>query len=120
MKKSFLAPLEELAGFTELREAIQKKQGPVQLSGCLDSQKMHVAMALGEISPWRLIVAQDEQKAREIADDCRCFAKNVYIFPPRDLLFYISTGASSPASGWRLCVISPRTPAGPSSRRWTP
>ncbi|WP_194608099.1 transcription-repair coupling factor [Clostridium vitabionis] len=105
MKKSFLAPLEELAGFTELREAIQKKQGPVQLSGCLDSQKMHVAMALGEISPWRLIVAQDEQKAREIADDCRCFAKNVYIFPPRDLLFYSSDIHGSLLTRQRMEVV---------------
>ena len=42
MSRGFTNPLTELAEFEELQRSLAKKQGPVQVSGCLDSQKVHL------------------------------------------------------------------------------
>ena len=42
MSRGFANPLTELAEFEELQQSLKKKKGPVQVSGCLDSQKVHL------------------------------------------------------------------------------
>ena len=44
--QALLAPLRELAGFDQMKERIQKNNGPVSVTGCVDSQKLHLIYGL--------------------------------------------------------------------------
>ena len=83
-------PLLELQEYENLREAIKKAKGPVQATGTLESQKVHLMYWLGKDGgfPWKLVVTYDDQRAREIYDDFRSFTEKVWLYPAKDLLFY--------------------------------
>ena len=66
MSRGFANPLTELAEFEELQQSLKKKQGPVQVSGCLDSQKVHLMQETMADRPWKLVVTYDDARAREI------------------------------------------------------
>ena len=88
MSRGFANPLTELAEFEELQQSLKKKQGPVQVSGCLDSQKVHLMQETMADRPWKLVVTYDDARAKEIYDDFGCFRDNVWLYPAKDLLFY--------------------------------
>ena len=95
MSKVFANPLLELADYEELGMALHRKKGPVQLSGCMGSQKVHLMYELGQETGasaggpgWKLVVTYDESSAKEIYDDFRCFTEDVWLYPAKDLLFY--------------------------------
>ena len=46
--RALLAPLEELGEYEEIKKMLLKKQACVSLSGCVDSQKLHMIYGLGE------------------------------------------------------------------------
>ena len=83
-------PLLELQEYENLLQAQSSAAWPLQASGCLDSQKVHLMYELGEEGGfhWTLAVTYDEQRAKEIYDDFRNFTKNVWLYPAKDLLFY--------------------------------
>ena len=89
-------PLLELQEYESLREAVKKGQGPVQVTGTLDSQKVHLMYELGQEMggdgqgpfKWRLAVTYDDSRAKEIYEDFRNFTDKVWLYPARDLLFY--------------------------------
>ena len=64
-------PLLELQEYESLREAVKKGQGPVQVTGTLDSQKVHLMYELGQEMggdgqgpfKWRLAVTYDVSRA---------------------------------------------------------
>ena len=56
MSRGFANPLTELAEFEQLQESLKKKKGPVQVSGCLDSQKVHLMHETMAERPWKLVV----------------------------------------------------------------
>ena len=60
-------PLLELQEYENLQEALKKAKGPVQATGTLDSQKVHLMYWLGKDGgfPWKLVVTYDDQRARE-------------------------------------------------------
>ena len=66
-------PLLELQEYENLQEALKKAKGPVQATGTLDSQKVHLMYWLGKDGgfPWKLVVTYDDQRAREIYEDFR-------------------------------------------------
>ena len=68
MSRIFSNPLIELAEFEELSRDIARKKGPVQVSGCMDSQKVHLMAEAEPDMPWKLVVTYDEARAREIYD----------------------------------------------------
>lgn len=107
MSRGFANPLTELAEFEELQRSLAKKQGPVQVSGCLDSQKVHLMQETMADRPWKLVVTYDDARAREIYDDFGCFRDNVWLYPAKDLLFYSAdtTAICSPGNGCRFCCI---------------
>ena len=86
--KAFLTPLQGLAEFEEIKEQSKKNKGILQVSGCLESQKSHLMYGLSGIAPYRLILAEDERRAREIYEDYRFYDKNIYAYPAKDLLFF--------------------------------
>ena len=86
--KAFLTPLQGLAEFEQIKEQSKTNKGILQVSGCMESQKSHLIYGLSEIAPYRLILAEDERRAREIYEDYRFYDKKVYSYPAKDLLFF--------------------------------
>ena len=86
--KGFLAPLQGLAEYEQICEKSKKNKGILQVSGCLESQKAHLIYGLGQTASRRLILAEDERRAREIYEDYRFYDKKVYSYPAKDLLFF--------------------------------
>ena len=86
--KAFMTPLQGLAEFEQIKEKSKTNRGILQVSGCMESQKSHLMYGLSGIAPYRLILAEDERRAREIYEDYRFYDKKVYSYPAKDLLFF--------------------------------
>ena len=86
--KAFLTPLQGLAEFEQIKEKSKTNKGILQVSGCMESQKSHLMYGLSGIAPYRLILAEDERRAREIYEDYRFYDSKVYSYPAKDLLFF--------------------------------
>ncbi len=83
-------PLLELQEYENLSEGLKKGKGPLQVTGTLDSQKVHLMYQLGEqvCLPWKLVITYDDSRAKEIYDDFCSFTDKVWLYPAKDLLFY--------------------------------
>lgn len=86
--KAFLTPLQGLAEFEQIKEKSKMNKGILQVSGCMESQKSHLMYGLSGIAPYRLILAEDERRARESYEDYRFYDRKVYSYPAKDLLFF--------------------------------
>lgn len=86
--KAFLTPLQGFAEFEQIKEKSKTNKGILQVSGCMESQKSHLMYGLSGIAPYRLILAEDECRAREIYEDYRFYDRKVYSYPAKDLLFF--------------------------------
>ena len=95
----FSEPLRELQAYNILKEQLESAkntEGGISLlaDSCVDSQKVHLLYALcreetiAEHAKLRLVLTYSELRAREIAQDCAFYDKNVTVFPARDLIFY--------------------------------
>ena len=78
---SFTQPLKEMAEFEEIEKSMEKKQGIIQITGCLESQKAHLIHGLSQKAPWRLVIAGDERQAKEICEDLRFYDKKTFFYP---------------------------------------
>lgn len=88
MAKSFHSSLDKLPEFPALRRALFSGQSPVALSGCVDSQLVHTALALPEKPCRLLILSYNEVRARQIWEDAQTFSdREPWLYPARDLLF---------------------------------
>ena len=88
MRDVFANPLRELKEFEDLKAGLEAGKGPIQVSGCMDSQKVHLMYEASREVPWKLVVAADGNRAQEIYDDFRYFEPNTWLYPAKDLLFY--------------------------------
>ena len=52
--KAFTEPLKELQGYEELEQALKKTTGVIQVSGCIDAIKPHIAYSVKQILLFRL------------------------------------------------------------------
>ncbi|MDO4272925.1 MAG: transcription-repair coupling factor [Eubacteriales bacterium] len=86
--KTFLQPLHNLAEFEEIWKSSKKNQGVIQITGCIESQKAHMMYGLSGLFPCRLILAEDERRAKELYEDYRFYDKSVLYYPAKDLLFF--------------------------------
>lgn len=86
--KAFLEPLKKLSAYEEIYGKLKKNQGVLQLSGCMDSQKVHMACGLGWDFPFRVILTYSEQRAKEIYEDCRYFDHETVLYQAKDFLFF--------------------------------
>ena len=105
MTSSLGSPLDELIQFEEAKRDLKRGVGPLALSGCVDSQKVHLACELTKEYPLRLFVTYNESRAREIADDAACFASDVMLYPAKDVLFYQADVQGNHLSKQRMAVI---------------
>lgn len=88
MSRIFVNPLTELIEYEELNRQLEQGRGPVQVSGCMDSQKVHLIQETVPTASWKLVVTYDDSRAREIYEDFGCFRRDVWLYPAKDLLFY--------------------------------
>ena len=88
--RTFTAPLHELGEFEEIEGYLKKAGRAVALTGCVDSQKMHMIYGLsdGLNLKYKIIVASSDLRAREIYEDYQLYDRNVMMYPAKDLIFY--------------------------------
>lgn len=86
--ETLLAPLREMGEFEEIEKALHKETGIVSLSGCLDSQKLHMIHGLSTGFRNRLIVTYSDLRVKELVEDYRIYDRNVISYPSKDLIFY--------------------------------
>ena len=84
----FEGPLRDLEEYNEIKGKLQRNKGILQLSGCVESQRVHLMQALGEGFHHKLIVTFNEQKATEICEDLKLFRQPVVKYPAKDFIFY--------------------------------
>ena len=80
------APLHELAEYEKVQELLHKNAGPVEVTGCAESQKLHFISGLAADYDVKLIVTYDELKAKEIVQDYSFYDKSVCYYPAKDFL----------------------------------
>lgn len=85
---TLLAPLKELGEYEEIVKALNKKAGKASISGCVDSQKLHMIFGTDNNYDVKLIVTYSDIKARELLEDCRLYCRDSYFYPAKDLIFY--------------------------------
>ncbi len=86
--QALLAPLKELAEYGQIQEALRREGSSVSLSGCVDSQKLHIIYGLGQGYCVKVIVTYSDLKARELYEEYRFYDKNVMLYPAKDLIFF--------------------------------
>lgn len=86
--QALIAPLNELAEFSEIKNAIKAKPCTVSLTGCVDSQKLHMIYGLSDGFKYKIIVTFSEQRVKELYEDYKFYDRNVMMFPAKDLIFY--------------------------------
>lgn len=104
---AFVDPLKDMAEYKDIYHCIRTKMGPgvIELTGCIDSQKLHMVHCLSRGGFSRLIVTFTEQRAREICGEYRFFDKNVRYFPSKDILFYQSDIRGNELAKERIGVL---------------
>lgn len=86
--EALLAPLEEITAYRTAKEYIDKAQFPLQISGCVESQKCQWIYGLTDAKKWKVIITANEMRARELVEDYRMFDKQVYYYPAKDVIFF--------------------------------
>ncbi|MCM1044061.1 MAG: transcription-repair coupling factor [Candidatus Gastranaerophilales bacterium] len=85
--QALLAPLEELAEYDQMRDNI-RKGGSIALTGCVDSQKLHMIYGLGQGVKYKCIVTYSDLRAKAIQEEYLFYDRNVMLYPAKDLIFF--------------------------------
>ncbi len=101
----FHSPMEELIQFEDAKKELMAGRGPLAVSGCVDSQKIHLACELTAEVPLRLIVTYNESRAREICEDARSFCPDIFYYPAKDVLFYQADIQGNLLSRERMAIL---------------
>ncbi|SHI64163.1 transcription-repair coupling factor [Parasporobacterium paucivorans] len=86
--KALVAPLYELEEFKAVKSQLGQYTGPVQVSGCIESQMEHFMYSIGDGFNTKVIITFSEQKTKEIYENYKLYDQEVYIYPAKDLMFY--------------------------------
>ena len=86
--EALFTPLQELLEFAEMKKALSVEHKSVSLTGCVDSQKLHMIYGLSDDFPMKVIVTYSDLKAKELYEDAKFYDKSVMLFPAKDLIFY--------------------------------
>lgn len=86
--KALTAPLHELGEFDEIVSLLKKPGKSVSLTGCVESQKLHMVSGLGDGYRSRLIVTFSDIRVKELMEDYRFYDRNIAGYPAKDLIFY--------------------------------
>ena len=86
--RALLAPLSELGEYEEIRETLAGEKASIALSGCVDSQKLHMIYGLSQGFRRKLIVTFNDLRAKELYEDYQFYDRNVMYYPAKDLIFF--------------------------------
>ncbi len=103
--ETFVNPLKGLAEYEEIRRNVRDNRGILQVTGCLESQKAHWLYGLSDLYKNCLVVAEDDQKAKEFFEDYRFYQPDVLLYPAKDLLFYYADIQGNLLTKQRMRVI---------------
>ena len=99
------APLAELAEFQALKLKMKGNKGILQVSGCMESQKVHLMYSISKAVDHVFILAENDLKAKELFDDYRFYDPDVLLYPAKDLLFYQADIHSNQLDRQRMQVL---------------
>ena len=103
--KALLAPLAELADYEEIRKNRTKENGMIQISGCVNTQKIHLLSGIGSGCGYKLVVFSNEEKAKRAYEEYLLFGEETYLYPARDLLFYYADIKGKTLTNRRMEVL---------------
>lgn len=103
--KALLAPLAELADYKEIRKNRTKENGMIQISGCVNTQKIHLLSGIGSGCGYKLVVFSNEEKAKKAYEEYLLFGEETYLYPARDLLFYYADIKGKTLTNRRMEVL---------------
>ena len=86
--QALLEPLRELAEYDDIRESVVKGKASVALTGCVDSQKLHMIYGLSDGLKCKVIVTYSDTKAKELFEEYKFYDRNVMLYPAKDLIFF--------------------------------
>lgn len=103
--KALLAPLAELADYEEIRKNRTKENGMIQISGCVNTQKIHLLSGIGSGCGYKLVVFSNEEKAKKAYEEYLLFGEETHLYPARDLLFYYADIKGKTLTNRRMEVL---------------
>lgn len=103
--KTFFNPVLNMAGVEQIEHAFKQLGNSVMVSGCIDTQKLHLIEAVGVPYRFKVIITYDEAKAREMQEDARFFDKFSVYYPAKDFIFYSADVHGNQLVGERLRCI---------------
>ena len=86
--RALLAPLQELGEYEEIKKMLGKERAAITVSGCVDSEKLHMIYGLSDGFRYKIIVTFNDLKAKELYEDYQFYDRNVMIYPAKDLIFF--------------------------------
>ena len=108
--QALLVPLRELAEYDRVKEevtgkAVQSGEGPIILTGCVDSQKLHMIYGLGDGLKYKVIVTYSDVRAKEILEEYKFYDRNVMFYPAKDLIFFQADIHGNQLTRERICTL---------------
>lgn len=98
-------PLRELPWYKDAVKTLDGAKSAIRISGCKDTQKLHMINALAAPADAAIIVTYNELRAKEIYDSYLFFDKNAVYYPAKDLIFYQSDINSKQLATERMRVL---------------
>lgn len=86
--RALTAPLYEMAEYEQIKAGLKKADASIGLTGCVESQKLHMVYGLSDGFKYKIIVTYSDLRVKEIYEDYRFYDRNVMIYPAKDLIFY--------------------------------
>lgn len=111
---ALLSPLSELAEYSQLKNDLSKAKR-VTLTGCCDSQKIHIAEGLADSFRYKIIATYSDQRVREIVEDIKLYERNVFAYPAKDLIFYQADIHGNKLTEERIKVLKRLTTGSPAT-----
>lgn len=98
-------PITEINGIEDTVKSIMSGKASVNISGCLESQKVNAAAALIPEDFKTLVIAENDLKARQLYEDWQLYDKDVILYPARDMIFYQAAVSGNPVERARIKAI---------------
>lgn len=98
-------PITEINGIEDTVKSIMSGKASVNISGCLESQKVNAAAALIPEDFKTLVIAENDLKAGQLYEDWQLYDKDVILYPARDMIFYQAAVSGNPVERARIKAI---------------
>ena len=102
---AFTEPLKEYSVVEDIKTSLAKGKTPIRVTGCAGAQKSNLIYAVGNEFSRRLIITENEIRARELAGDMSLYDRNTYLYPEKDILFYSADVRGNTIQCERLRII---------------